>query len=86
MSRSTPTRGVKCQVCLWTGSRRYGDGILSEPCPEGHRVTYAISCETDPPVTADTGEIRKPGKIKRKMTPEHKFKLMAARQASRGQR
>lgn len=79
---AAPTRAVKCQVCSWTGVRHYGpDGILSEPCPEGHRVTYAEPSIGDQPVTPDDGTIL-PVKVHRIMTPEHKAKMQAARMAA----
>jgi len=79
------SRAVRCQVCQWKGVRAYGNGILTEPCPYGHRVTYAQFYPGDQPVTADAGEIRQPGK-KRTMTPEHKAKVLAALAAARAAR
>jgi hypothetical protein len=80
MGHSTPTRPVKCQICPWTGTRYYGaNGILCEPCPCGHRVTYATAWDGDQPVTPDSGEPRQPSKPRRTMTPEHKAKLAAGR-------
>lgn len=80
MSHSAPTRAVKCQICPWNGVRRYGHGVLCDPCPEcGHRVTYAVSQPGDHPVTPDSGEVRQPSKPRRTMTPEHKARLAAGR-------
>jgi len=81
MSHSAPTRPIKCQICAWTGVRRYGsNGILCDPCPEcWHRVTYATSWDGDPPITPDNGEVRQPSKPRRAMTPEHKARLAAGR-------
>jgi hypothetical protein len=78
-----PSREVKCQKCVWRGSRSYGsDGILCEPCPEcGRRVEYGVSQPGDQSVTADSGEVRQPSKPRRTMAPEHKAKLAAARSA-----
>jgi hypothetical protein len=81
-----PSRAVKCQICSWQGTRTYGAiGILAEPCPAGHRCTYAIIHPDDSPVLADTGEIRTVS-AKRTMTPEHKAKVMAALAAARAAR
>jgi hypothetical protein len=81
MSHSTPTRSVKCQVCPWTGIRRYGaNGILSQPCPQcQHRLTYAVACADDQPITRDTGEPRQPSKPRRTLTLEHKLRMAAGR-------
>jgi hypothetical protein len=72
------SRQIRCQVCSWQGVRTFGqDGILVEPCPAEHRVTYAVIYPGDQPVTADNGELRQPSQ-KRSMSPEHKVKVMAA--------
>jgi hypothetical protein len=77
------SRAVRCQVCDWKATRRYGaQGILVEPCPSGHRVTYAAIYPGDQPVTQDTGEIRQPSQ-RRVMSPEHKAKVLAALAAAR---
>jgi hypothetical protein len=86
MSHSAPVRPVKCQVCDWAGVRRYSaGGILIEPCPAGHRVTYAVIYPGDQPTTPDTGEIRQPSQ-KRVMAPEHRAKVLAALAAARARR
>jgi hypothetical protein len=80
------SRSLRCQVCSWEGIRTYGsDGILVEPCPAGHRVTYATVYPADQPVSPDSGEIR-PASPKRTMSPEHKAKVMAALSAARSAR
>lgn len=77
------SRAVRCQVCDWKGVRHYGaQGILVEPCPAGHRVTYTATYPGDQPVTLDTGEIRQPSQ-KRVIAPEHKAKVLAALAAAR---
>jgi hypothetical protein len=74
---ATPSRAVKCQVCTWTGIRRFGNGILVEPCPSGHRVTYAAHWDGDQPVTPDDGTIQLVNP-RRTITPERKAQLLAA--------
>jgi hypothetical protein len=73
-----PSRAVKCQICSWQGTRTYGAiGILAEPCPAGHRCTYAIIHPDDSPVLADSGTIRAVSQ-KRTMSPQHKAKILVA--------
>jgi hypothetical protein len=85
LGHTTPTRPVKCQICPWTGIRRYGpDGILCQPCPEcGRRVTYATIWPGDQPVTPDNGEVRHPSKHRKPRSPEHMAKVLSALGAGR---
>jgi hypothetical protein len=50
----TPSRGVSCQVCTWTGTRWHGRGMLVKPCPEcGSRIKFTVAWKGELPATPD---------------------------------
>jgi hypothetical protein len=49
----TPSRGVSCQICPWSGTRWYGKGMLVKPCPEcGSRVKFTVEWKGELPANA----------------------------------
>jgi hypothetical protein len=85
MSHSKPSRAVKCQICPWKGTRRYGpDGILCQPCPLcGRLVIYVEPWRSDPPVTRDIGQVLEPSKLRRVLSPERRAAFVASLAAAR---